>query len=688
MGSTDAVIGRRTRRPSTRRYPRPHQSPVTRAALHEHTFSGERSALSGALRELWDTGVEESRRAAAQMRRLADFWADRDAPDADFSAGDDADMQVALALRISEHTAYRRIRDAHVATHQLPALFSRLENGELPLPWMSRVLRGVGDMSEEQRRAVDAEVSTWELTLTADQFGRRLAIVLTRIRSREPRPPEQSPRALRRVEVLPADQEGMACLNVIGPVPAVRSLALRLDATARAVQATQRRAIETADGAAQDPAAFSDAPIPLDDGTVRESGRAMSLAKLRFDLLTGALLDSDGTSVPGERFRINVTVPAMTLLGADDSPGLLDGDTPIPADMARSLAGGDAVWHRVLTDPTTGAFLPLPSQRYAPTQAMLEHLRLRTGTCAVPTCTRPVSWAAECDHIEEYDHRAPGQGGQTEIENLHLLCWQHHQAKTAGRLDPIRLGTNPRDTEHEGALSREPGATRWVYGSSGFIDATDDTDLVTPWAAAALEAHWNRHLALEHERKRRTEPGREHEHREKRDQTEETNPPVDGISAADHEVYPASQSVRPPRSGNSSDSDYALPNREDETSRRQEDAPTRRNTESMLPAHRSDMPGGRSAAPDRNTSAPTSTTTARAIKTALPKFRIAANEPRNDMAGTGTGTAGPVTEAPAPKTEVAEPSTGVTEPQAGFAEPRAEQIDRHDRYNSYGPPPF
>src|SRR5699024_9227521 len=122
----------------------------------------------------------------------------------------------------------------------------------------------------------------------------------------------------------------------------------------------------------------------------------------------------------------------QTLLGIENAPGLLDGIHPIPPQMARQLAGSENTWHRVLTDPTTGAFLPLPADRYVPTPEMLEYLRLTFPVCAVPGCTRPTSWASQIDHIQEYHHNHPETGGTTEIPNLHPLCWRHHQMKTAG----------------------------------------------------------------------------------------------------------------------------------------------------------------------------------------------------------------------------------------------------------------
>lgn len=502
--------------------------------------------LARELQELWDDGAEESCRAAVRMRRLAAFWVDLDV-DPDRMAADDAEMRVALALRMSPTSAHRHIHDAHLAVHELPGIHARLASGELPVTWMQQVLRGVRDLRPEQRADVDAEISGWDLAWTPEQFRRRLSLLLTRIRSREPVPADRTPAAQRRVEVFPVEEEGMACLRLLGPVPEITSLARRLDASARAVQAAQRRVLEAGGsearigtgGAAR--AGIADAggalDVPFDDGTVLATGRAMSLARLRFDILARSVLETGAVEIPAERFRINVVVPALTLLGASDAPGALDGTVPIPPAMARSLAGSENVWHRILTDPATGAFLPLPAQRYVPTAAMLEHLRLRNATCAVPGCARPSSWASECDHIEEYGHRDPASGGLTELENLHLLCWQHHQMKTAGRIDPQRIGRSPghdrRSGSDPGSTHRTtsvqrttpvqrtttverteagrgrpgpdhgPGATRWDFDDGSRLTVLDDVDVMTPRTVAELEVHWNRHLALVEEREQR-----------------------------------------------------------------------------------------------------------------------------------------------------------------------------------------
>lgn len=426
------------------------------------------------LQELLTAGVAESQRLAAEYRRLAGFWRQLELPQGGDPSGADEyeaeTLAVALALRCTRATAYHRINDAHRALTALPCCFARLASGEFPCEWFQRLLRRTRHLTATDLTALDQSIATWPLgQLTVEQYRRRLSHALTRITAQRQTPPQHTPEGRRRVDLLPVGEDGIGCLQVIGPIPEILTLAQRLDASARAIQHTQRHAL----GAGE--------PPPLDpDGTVTTHGKPLSLARLRYELLTGASLDTDGVKVPRERFRLAVTVPALTLLGASEEPGTLDGTIPIPAVMARELAGQCETWHRVLTDPATGAFLPLPAKAYRPTTRMLEHLRLRHATCAAPGCTRPSSWAAECDHIQEYDHTDPTRGGLTEIDNLHLLCWMHHRLKTAGLIDPARHTTTP----------RRPGVTAWEIHARAKIAVQDDTDLATPTTVAELTTAW------------------------------------------------------------------------------------------------------------------------------------------------------------------------------------------------------
>src|SRR5699024_8947018 len=187
-----------------------------------------------------------------------------------------------------------------------------------------------------------------------------------------------------------------------------------------------------------------------------------------------------------QRVQAPVTVPVMTMLGRDDAPAMLEGTTPIPAELARELAAGQSTWTRILTDEARGTYLPVTPETYRPSAAMRLQLRLRHPVCAVPGCARSTATASEDDHILEYDHEHPARGGPTSLANLHRLCWQHHQMKTAGLLDPTR-------DPGEGEDPRAPLTTRWTLGDDLRTTTQESTDLLTPRTARLLEHAWEEH---------------------------------------------------------------------------------------------------------------------------------------------------------------------------------------------------
>src|SRR5699024_987269 len=313
---------------------------------------------------------------------------------------------------------------------------------------------------------------------SARELGRLIAWFGTA--AAQPSPQEQRDVGL---HVSP-EHDGTASSIVTGPIHEIVDFSHRLDASARAVQDEQRRAL--ADGR----------PPPFNiDGAATRDGHHLTLAALRYAIHTRSVLETGGIEAPGSRLRLQVLIPAMTLLGESDAPGTIDGTIPLPARMARHLAAGESTWYRILTDPSDGAFLPRPPKRYSPTAAMQEHLRLLDPVCAVPGCTRNTCTVGESDHIEEYDHENPENGGQASIENLHRLCWKHHWMKTRGNLDPAR---NP------------DGSTTWLVDGRARMQAQQNTDLLTPEIADALQRSWElyeetlaweeaRHLGILHD---------------------------------------------------------------------------------------------------------------------------------------------------------------------------------------------
>lgn len=442
---------------------------LTRESLPRRGDSTENPQLSAATQRVWDAEKGTARCLAEQYRALADLY-EHDGSYEEVTELDEVDTaRAALALRVTSSGAAWQLRDAYQAVRLFPYTLALLESGTMPSAWFQRMLKSSRPLSDASRRMLDSTVNAWSTDITAERFFTLLKGLIQHLQQREALP-DPVASLERSVELLPSHQPGMGILQIIGPIPDILGQWKMLDESARAVQAAQRAAVR--DGT----------PIPHDpEGTVQATGRARSLTSLRFALATAANYDLEGVDVPAERFRLNINIPGLTLLGASDEPGSIDGIHPIPPSMARSLAGNASVWYRVLTEPSCGAFLPLPADRYVPTAAMLEHLRLRNQMCAVPGCTRPTSWASECDHIEECLRGNPLDGGRTEIENLHLLCWQHHLDKTNGLLDPTRLPTLP----------TQPGRTRWAVGTEGdVLTVIDDLDTASIRMAADLEHAW------------------------------------------------------------------------------------------------------------------------------------------------------------------------------------------------------
>lgn len=91
----------------------------------------------------------------------------------------------------------------------------------------------------------------------------------------------------------------------------------------------------------------------------------------------------DGPGVLGAiRAQVQVIVPALTLLGADDGPADLVGRSPIDADTARCWAANAPSWTRVLTEPVEGAVLTV--DRYRTPWPQRRYLRARDQHCRFP----------------------------------------------------------------------------------------------------------------------------------------------------------------------------------------------------------------------------------------------------------------------------------------------------------------
>ena len=176
-------------------------------------------------------------------------------------------------------------------------------------------------------------------------------------------------------------------------------------------------------------------------------------------ILSAALSDSLETVQPHRRpLTVNVTIDLPTLLGLAQNPGQLSGYGAIPASVARELAS-DATWKRFITDPQTGNLLDYGREKYEPPQALVDFLLARDRTCRFPGCRQPAT-RSDIDHAHSWD-----SGGETNIENLGLLCRRHHRLKTHGRW---------------GLISNADGSCEWTspVGKKYFVPARPITESV------------------------------------------------------------------------------------------------------------------------------------------------------------------------------------------------------------------
>src|SRR5699024_2804604 len=389
--------------------------PLTESRILKEVGTG--TLESGRVMALHRTALTRARLYAHHLRLLATFFREdpevRGRPeDADLSA-----LKIAAWLRGTFAQARSLLRCSANALEILPLPFQYMRRGDLYEAMHQTLLRRARRLTDDQAAQVDAYMATVELpSVSVDTFSRHLRLAVEQATAGTvPAPPSRC----RDVEIVDIDTTtGTASLLVTGPLLEIRALALRLAVSARDVQRAQRAAL--AEGAG--------GPLPFDlDEDLAERGRPHSLRTLRYAILAHTVLDTDPVQETTSAYKLLVTVPVMTMLDRDDAPAMLEGTTPIPAELARELAAGQSTWTRILTDEARGTYLPVTPETYRPSAAMRLQLRLRHPVCAAPGCARPTATASEDDHILEYDHEHPARGGPTSLANLHRLCWQHHQ---------------------------------------------------------------------------------------------------------------------------------------------------------------------------------------------------------------------------------------------------------------------
>lgn len=348
----------------------------TALASLERVFEGE-----GELAEVvrWERAIAEAQaRQLAAVARFVAVWRDAGGALSEFVVD-----ELAAALSVSRVAAGHRVALAVDLVERLPSTLAALERGEIDLAWARAVSDGTRVLSPELATRVEAEVLRRAPGQTAPQLRQAVRRAVLRLDPHGGQARFEARRAERRIVVTPAE-DGMAELWAY--LPATAAVAV----------------YDTVHGYA------TRAAVPGDERTA-DQRRADAFV----DLLLGGV-----SSPPAE---VRVTVAASTLLGADELPGELAGYGPIPAGVAREVAG-DATWRRILTDPAGDTVLDYGRSTYRPPAALADFVRARDTTCQFPGCRR----RADRCHL---DHREPFPDGPTSAANLDALCPRHHRLK-------------------------------------------------------------------------------------------------------------------------------------------------------------------------------------------------------------------------------------------------------------------
>ncbi len=381
--------------------------------------------------------------------------------------------EVAAALRLSRPGAGARL---HVAVEltRLPAVASALSDGLLDVPKVRAVVDAVAVLDPVTAVAVTDRVLPRAGRQTVGQLRASLSrSVLAADPAAAERRHERAV-AARSVTLQPA-RDGMAELWASLPADAAVAVFGRLDALARragrdgrtmdARRADALVATVLVDGAAiasSDPMlrtgalpASAPASPEVQDGSRAPRGAPVAPAPRRASVPAGVSVPRVPPGAPvapaprrapvppasaeaGEgavlvaAARVHVTVPVATALGLGDEPGELAGYGPVPASVARRLAG-TASWRKVSVDPVTGAVSEIGRTPYTPSAALADLIRARDATCRFPGCRQP---ARRCD----LDHVVPWPDGPTTAANLAALCRHHHRLKHQARWS-VRAGT-------------------------------------------------------------------------------------------------------------------------------------------------------------------------------------------------------------------------------------------------------
>ncbi|WP_363456915.1 HNH endonuclease signature motif containing protein [Microbacterium sp. LMI1x-1-1.1] len=298
-------------------------------------------------------------------------------------------LEVASALRISEHAAGRLMGVGRALVKRYPAVWESMSHADITDTHATIIVDGLDEL-EIIRDELVREVLALAEEMPTGPFRRAVKRIVDREREATIAERHADAVAHRHVRVEPG-VDGMAWLTAHLPAVEAHAIHGRLTAIANT----------------------------LDD--------ERSLDQKRADVFGDLLIDGETESLPdtvrGIRPTVTVTVPALTLLTGDGPAAQADGVGPVPLDRARELCGAASGWMRVLTQPDTGVVLSVGREHYRPPADLRRLVTWRAARCMAPGCGIPAD-RCDIDHTVDWHH-----GGHTDAGNLAPLCRGHHTLK-------------------------------------------------------------------------------------------------------------------------------------------------------------------------------------------------------------------------------------------------------------------
>ncbi|MDJ1114908.1 HNH endonuclease [Microbacterium dauci] len=334
-------------------------------------------------------------------------------------------------VRVTDRTMQRRIDEAVTIVRDYPAALDAWQAGRIVRGHVMAIVDAGSVLPPEVRGAfADAAVVRCERD-TPNRVRGELEILAQHLHPRSFTERHEEAAAKRCVRLVPG-RDGMSDLIATMPTVIVEGIHDRLTQMARAVIDT--RGERAAAAGLGESFGLEDASDASDDEQPRTSiisTDARTTDQVRADLFADLLLagtpalddtrDSTAGPLGKIRARIQVVIPAHALAGDDHDACDLVGRSPIDAATARILAGGNAMWERLVTHPVTGTVLAVDSYRVP--EKMRRYLQARDQHCRFPGC-RQAAVRCEIDHNEDH-----ALGGKTHTCNLCHLCQRHHSMK-------------------------------------------------------------------------------------------------------------------------------------------------------------------------------------------------------------------------------------------------------------------